>query len=42
MSDAQIFPIDQIQSRIVMLRGQRVLLDRDLAAFYSVPTRTLN
>jgi hypothetical protein len=42
MSTAEIIPIDQIQSRILILRGQRVLLDWDLATFYGVPTRTLN
>lgn len=35
-------PIDQIQTRIVVLRGHRILLDADLAAFYGVPTRALN
>lgn len=42
MSDAQIIPIAQIQSRILNLRGQRVLLDRDLAQFFSVSTGDLN
>jgi hypothetical protein len=42
MSNAPVIPIDQIQSRILSLRGQRVLLDRDLALFYGVPTRTIN
>ena len=41
MSD-EIIPADQIQSRILVLRGQRVLLDEDLAAFYGVPTKALN
>jgi hypothetical protein len=34
--------IDRIATHIVPLRGQRVILDRDLAALYGVPTRTLN
>ena len=42
MSDAEIIPISQIQTRLLVLRGQRVLLDRDLAAFYGVPTKALN
>ncbi len=37
-----IVPAERIQSRIVVLRGQRVLLDRDLAAIYEVPTKQLN
>src|SRR3990167_200976 len=31
-----------ISSRILVLRGQRVLLDADLAALYGVPTKVLN
>lgn len=33
---------DQIQIRILALRGHRVLLDADLAAFYGVPTFRFN
>ncbi len=38
---ANIVPAERIQSRIVVLRGQRVLLDADLAAIYEVPTKRL-
>ena len=31
-----------VQSRLVELRGQRVLLDRDVAALYGVQTREIN
>ena len=41
MSD-EIIPADQIQNRILVLRGHRVLLDEDLAAFYGVQTKALN
>jgi hypothetical protein len=41
MSEALI-PAERIQSRILVLRDQRVLLDRDLAALYGVPTFRLN
>lgn len=34
--------IEAIASRIVTLRGERVLLDADLAALYGVETRRLN
>ena|SRR5271165_6620407 len=37
-----VVPIDQIQTRIIVLRGHRVLLDADLAAFYGVPNKALN
>jgi hypothetical protein len=33
---------DQISGSILLMRGQRVILDRDLAAIYGVETRTLN
>ena len=35
-------PLQTITQRIVMLRGQKVLLDSDLAALYGVETRRLN
>jgi hypothetical protein len=38
---ADILPAERIQSRILVLRGQRVLLDADLAAIYEVPTKRL-
>jgi hypothetical protein len=31
-----------IANRIYAVRGQKVMLDRDLAELYGVPTRTLN
>ncbi len=34
--------VEAIASRIVVLRGQRVMLDADLAALYGVETRRLN
>lgn len=33
---------DQIERRILILRGQRVMLDSDLAELYGVPTHRLN
>ena len=38
----ELIPAEHIQSRILVLRGQRVLLDRDLATLYGVPTFRLN
>jgi ORF6N domain-containing protein len=38
----EIVPIGQIAKSILMLRGQRVMLDRDLAVLYGVQTRVLN
>jgi len=34
--------IGQIEQRILLIRGQRVMLDADLAMLYGVPTRVLN
>jgi hypothetical protein len=39
---AEIIPVEAITRVIYVLRGQRVLLDRDLAALYGVETRALN
>src|SRR5262245_25299027 len=35
-------PVQLIERRIYLIRGQRVMLDADLAELYHVPTRTLN
>lgn len=34
--------LESIQNKIYEIRGQRVMLDRDLAAMYGVETRILN
>ncbi|HLK29311.1 MAG TPA: ORF6N domain-containing protein [Puia sp.] len=34
--------IKSIQNRIYELRGERVMLDRDLAALYEIETKSLN
>lgn len=34
--------LQNIQSKIYEIRGQRVMLDRDLAAMYGVETKVLN
>ena len=35
-------PVEQIASKIFLIRGTRVMLDRDLADLYEVETRVLN
>jgi len=40
--DRAIVPIGQIEQRILLIRGQRVMLDADLAALYGVTTKRLN
>ncbi len=41
-SSHSLIPIETIGKRILLIRGQKVMLDRDLAEFYKVSTRTLN
>ena len=36
-----LIPIERIGGKILLLRGQKVMLDRDLAALYGVPTKAL-
>ncbi len=43
MSDAvQLLPLEAITLRIVTLRGQRVIVDANLAELYDVPTKRFN
>jgi hypothetical protein len=35
-------PVERIEQTIFAIRGERVMLDRDLAALYGVSTKTLN
>lgn len=38
----QLIPSESIEQKILLIRGQKVLLDRHLAALYGVPTMRLN
>ncbi len=40
--ETRIVPIERIERKIYFLRGQKVMLDRDLAELYGVETRVLN
>ena len=40
--DISLVPIERIERAIYMIRGQKVMLDRDLADLYGVETRVLN
>ena len=35
-------PIEVIEKKIILIRGQKVMLDADLAEIYGVPTKALN
>ncbi len=37
-----VIPVERVQQAIYLIRGQRVMLDRDLARLYGVETRVLN
>ena len=41
-TDNSITAIEEIEEKIFLLRGKRVMLDRELAEIYQVETRTLN
>src|SRR5467141_957650 len=41
-SRGSVVPIGRIESRILLVRGHKVLLDADLATLYGVETRVLN
>ena len=42
MNDYPVINIDAVKSRMLTMRGQQVLLDRDVAAIYDVQTREIN
>jgi hypothetical protein len=42
MSDTNLIPAERIERHILLLRGQKVMLDSDLAALYGVETKVLN
>ncbi len=42
MKPKALVPIETIEQKILLIRGQKVLLDRDLAELYGVSTRDLN
>ena len=37
----ELIPAERIENKILLLRGQKVILDRDLAVLYGVPTKAL-
>jgi ORF6N domain len=38
----ELVPIERIERRIFLIRGQKVMIDKDLAELYGVPTKVLN
>ena len=41
-NNMELIPLDPIAQRILLIRGHRVMLDRDLAKLYEVTTKRLN
>lgn len=41
MTKKQLIPIEFISGKILLIRGQKVILDRDIAELYGVETRVL-
>jgi hypothetical protein len=39
---ASLIPLQRIERKILLIRGQKILLDSDLAELYGVPTKRLN
>ncbi len=37
-----IVPVGRIEQRILLIRGEKIIVDADLAQFYGVPTKRLN
>jgi len=42
MSTVEVAPVALVESRILVIRAQKVLLDSDLATLYQVETKILN
>ena len=42
MSTTNLIPIERIEKAIYLIRGEKVMLDRDLALLYDVETKVLN
>jgi hypothetical protein len=42
LGEAGLVPPESIERKIFLIRGKKVMLDRDLAVLYGVPTKSLN
>ena len=42
MAKGAVIPVERIETKILLIRGQKVIVDQDLAALYGVETRRLN
>jgi len=42
MTESPLIPIERVEQAIYLIRGQKVMLDRDLAGLYGVETKVMN
>ncbi len=42
MKDSSLIPVERIEKAIYLIRGEKVMLDSDLAKLYGVTTKRLN
>ena len=42
MAETFLIPSERIVSKIYIIRNRKIMLDRDLAELYGVPTKSLN
>lgn len=42
MSNVDLIPSEKVEQAIYLIRGEKVMLDRDLALLYGVETKVLN
>jgi phage regulator Rha-like protein len=42
MAESSVIPVERIEKAILLIRGQKVMLDKDLALLYSVQAKVLN
>ena len=42
MKESSLIPVERIEKAIYLIRAEKVMLDRDLAELYCVPTKALN
>jgi hypothetical protein len=42
MNDSSLIPVERIEQAIYLIRGEKVMLDRDLTMLYDVSTKAFN
>jgi len=42
MKDSSLIPVERIEKAIYLIRGEKVMLDSDLASLYGVETKAVN